>query len=278
MRPSGSTPRPAMGVWGNKQSNNMLKTTLVQNAAASKAGSLMPAQAARNPSVVTADMGSLSLNPAASVWNPSIGPTPSKVSMMSMAAWKARTTAQSQAGSAVSVRQPFYNNICRMSNYTRRNFKKGDIIALPFHESNTNPNVNPSSDDQWQMTVWGPVYSKRRMVIVLFIYQRDMLCLPLYTFNKTGLRNKGRDILHEYVSVKNVGMPHVNQSKYPAVEVQAYKKPMHEDSTVHLTGGMKVGCNEDITWSGRLTRNSYIHLVGLWGQLNETARAEPWRE
>lgn len=187
---------------------------------------------------------------------------------------------QSRAGSTYSVapRQPFYNQICRASNYTRRNFKKGDIIAIPFHTPNTNPNVDPVTDDQWTMTVWGPVYSKRRMVIVLWVYERDMFCLPLYTFGKTGLSNKGQNIKHEYVSVKNAGMPHVNQGIYPRVEVRAYKKPMDEDSTVHISGGLRVGCNEDITWAGRMTKESYMDLVALWQDLSENAQGEPWRD
>ncbi|KAK4541742.1 hypothetical protein LTR36_007451 [Oleoguttula mirabilis] len=184
------------------------------------------------------------LNPSVSVWNPSIGPTPSKVSMMSMA----------------------------------RDFKKGQIIAIPFHTANTNPNVDPMTDDQLAMTVQGPVYSKRRMVIIMWIHERDMFCLPLYTFNEKGLKSKGQDIKHEYVSVKNAGKPHVNQGLYPAVEVVPRWKDMHKDSTVHITGGLRVSCNDDITWAGRITKQGYTELLALWRKLSNDALKEPWLE
>lgn len=155
-------------------------------------------------------------------------------------------------------------------------FRKGDIIAIPFHTANTNPNVDPTRDDQWQMTVWGPVYSKRRMVVVLWVYQRDMFCLPMYTFEHTGLRQKHRNILHEYVAVKNAGKPHVPQGQYPAIEVVSYRKDMDPDSSIVLTGGVRVGCNEDITWSGRVTKKSYLELVALYQRVVDQAQAEPW--
>ena len=285
LHPAGSTtnkPAAPMGCWDNTQRTSTVKglmasSIMIKNAK-SMAGSLVPSRAGNDPSALTAGIGNMSLNGAPSVWNPSIGPTPSKVDMMSMAAWRARVVPQSRAGSNVSVRQPFFNSVCRASNYTREHFKRGDIIAIPFHTPNTNPHVDPVRDDAWQMTIWGPIYSKRRMVIVLWIHERDMFCLTLYTFEKTGLRQKGRHIMHEYVSVKHVGKPHINQGIYPAIEVQAYKKDMDADSTVHLTGGMRVGCNEDITWAGRVTKQSYNQLVALWQKLSMDARAEPWQD
>ena len=167
--------------------------------------------------------------------------------MMAMTEWRARAQPQSHAGSTIATRQPFHNKICRASNYTRQAFKKGDVIAIPYHTSNLNPHVDPVTDDQWRMTVWGPVYSKRRMVIVLWLYERDMFCLPLYTFNRTGILSRGRDVRHEYVSVKNVGQPFRHLAGPPPIEIKAKKKDMDPYSTVHITGGLKVGCNDDIT-------------------------------
>jgi hypothetical protein len=44
-----------------------------------------------------------------------------------------------------------------------------------------------------------------------------------------------------------------------------------------LTGGVKVGCNEDISLAGRLTRKSYFELLELWENTVKDAREEPWR-
>jgi hypothetical protein len=63
--------------------------------------------------------------------------------------------------------------VCKISNYTRRDFKLGDVIAAPFHVANTNPNVL-SNDDRLTLTCEGHAYSKRRMMVVLFVHQYDL--------------------------------------------------------------------------------------------------------
>ncbi|EMD00589.1 hypothetical protein BAUCODRAFT_175025 [Baudoinia panamericana UAMH 10762] len=198
-------------------------------------------------------------------------------SNMSMTAWRNRLATSSHAGSTASARRPTYNQVCRASNLTRKNFWKGDVIAVPFHTPCTDPQVDPETDVAWSMSMQGPVYSKRRMVVILWIHERDMFCLPLFTSNKSSLRNKSERIKHEYVSVANQGKPHVNQGHYPPVEVVAMKKPLHEDSIIHLAGGVRVGCNEDITWAGRMTKDGYTAVLKLWQDLSEHAQAEPWR-
>jgi hypothetical protein len=67
------------------------------------------------------------------VYNPSIGPTKST---MTTTPYR-NTTAPSQASSARSARVPHFTEYCRMSNFTRRDYRLGDVIAGPFHTSNT---------------------------------------------------------------------------------------------------------------------------------------------
>jgi hypothetical protein len=50
------------------------------------------------------------------------------------------------------------------------------------------------------------------------------------------------------------------------------------NTAVHLTGGQRVGCNEDIFIGGRLTRKTYYELVDVWINIVDTAKAEEWRE
>ncbi|KAK4554907.1 hypothetical protein LTR86_008055 [Recurvomyces mirabilis] len=145
---------------------------------------------------------------------------------------------------------------------------------MPFHQSNTNPNV-AVGDPALVMTHEGPVYSKRRMVIVLWIYERDMFCLPLYTHNKTGLTNKG-NVMHEYVSIKNAGKPHINQGRYPPVEVVPKYRDMDSMSVVQMSGGLRVGCNEDVSWAGRTTKAGYENLLALWRTLSNGAQKDAW--
>ena len=163
-----------------------------------------------------------------------------------------------------------------MTAYTRRDFRLGEVICAPFHTSNTNPNYNPY-DERITFTVEGPAYSKRRMMVVLFIHMQDMFCLPLYSHENRGLSGKPVHLKREYVCMANEGDEEfVNQGLYPPVQVIA-NRPIMATTTVHLTGGLRVGCNEDITGVGRLTRKSYQELVELWDMVVEFARAEPWR-
>ena len=147
---------------------------------------------------------------------------------------------------------------------------------MPFHTPNCNPNVSPT-DKRLQMTCEGPVYSKCRMVIVLLIYEQDMLCVPLYTFNSSGLRNKPNHVKREYVSAMNENEEgFINQGVYPPIEIKMNKFPLHPDTTVHITGGLKVGCQENVARVGRTTRESYNRLMTLWKDLNEAAKKQRW--
>lgn len=209
--------------------------------------------------------------PKDTTYNPSVGPTRSTMTT----AWR-NSNAPSRAGSTRSVRAPHITKYCRNSNYTRRDFRLGDVIAAPFHTSNTNPNVDPD-DERLTLTCEGPAYSKRRMMIVLFIHIQDLYCLPLYSFSNRGLKEKPDHLKDEYVCMANDGEKgFVNQGNYPPVKVQA-RRPLTANTTVHLSGGLRVGCNEDITPVGRLTKQSYFELEELWQKIVDGARKEPWR-
>lgn len=187
---------------------------------------------------------------ATGTYNPSLGPTPSTMTTK----WR-QTTAPSRATTDRSRRQAFTNAVCKISNYTRRDFKLGDVIAAPFHVANTNPHVDPD-DERLTRTCEGHAYSKRRMMVVLFVHHYDLFCLPLFSFSGRGLTEKPDHIKTEYVCVKNAGVEgFVNHGVHPPVEIQAHH-PVTDSTTVHLTGGLRVGCNEDITRVGRLTEKS----------------------
>ena len=109
---------------------------------------------------------------------------------------------------------------------------------------------------------------------MLWLYGRDMFCVPLYTFSGTGLRNKPDFLKREYVSVSNsADVEFVNQGNYQPIQVDA-RRPLDQNTTVHLSGGIKVGCEEDISRVGRVTRESFQHLLNLWTDLSEAAKQE----
>jgi len=206
-------------------------------------------------------------------YDPSHGPTRSTMTTQ----WR-NTNAASRAGSTRSfARQPYFSEYCRASNYTRRDFRLGDVITTPFHTSNTNPHVTPD-DNCLTLTAVGPAYSKRRMMVVLFIHIQDLYCLPLYSFGNRGLKEKSDHLKKEYVCMANDGdEAFVNQGIHPPVIIQAHH-PVLPNTTVHLTGGVRVRCNEDMHNAGRLTRDSYYELLGVWSELVNGARTEPWRQ
>jgi hypothetical protein len=115
------------------------------------------------------------------------------------------------------------------------------------------------------------------MMVVLFIYMQDMYCLPLYTFGDRGLKEKPEHLKKEYVCMENVGDEgFVNQGPHPPVQV-LMNHAVKPNTTVHLTGGVRVGCNEDIYIGGRMTMKTYYELVDVWSNLVDGAKEEQWR-
>ena len=271
-------PKAQSNVWRSRTATGHLKSALT-NARNERVLSSQapPRQSTANHSALASKFGQMNVQdprtPNANVYNPSIGPSPSTMSMN----WRTRNAAQSQASNG-SFRQVVNNVVCKLSGFTRKDFRKGDITALPFHTANPNPNVDPNTDKHWVQTCEGPAYSKRRMMVVMWIHERDMFCLPLYTFNGSGLQNKPAHTKHEYVSMQNVGDQNfANQGMYPPVEVQS-RRPMDPNTTVYITGGVKVACNEDIAHVGRMPRESRNDLLNLWRTLSGNAQREPWQD
>ena len=157
---------------------------------------------AQTPSGVADNIGSMNINDAETQnWNPdnkkyydpSAGPTRSTAT----APWR-NTAAPSRTSSSRSARRACNTEYCVSSNYKRHDFFLGDVISVPFHTGNTNPNVKPD-DENLTLTIVGPAYSKRRMMVVLYIYMQDMYCLPMYNFGDRGLKQKPEHLRKEYV-------------------------------------------------------------------------------
>lgn len=226
---------------------------------------------------VTFQMGHFSLGtapklPALGGYNPSEGPGPSVAMHYQM-----HSRASSQLSTTSPRQMPVKNDIFVLSGLKRRDFRQGEVISLPYHIPNTNPNIEPT-DPKLTKTWLGPAYTKRRMMVVLFLYQESMFCLPLYSFSERGLSAKAELVQKEYVCMKNVGDRHfVNSGHYEPVEIRTWLKPMTPETTVQLTGGIRVSFDEEIAPVGRLTEASYEHLVNSWQGLGEQARSQPWR-
>ncbi|KAK3073721.1 hypothetical protein LTR53_004418 [Teratosphaeriaceae sp. CCFEE 6253] len=225
-----------------------------------------------SPSAVASQLGGLTIDPASTaVANPSEGPGATEMG----GGGKVRAAPSTQYS---NVTTKFASIYAKLSWLKRKDFAKGDIISLPFHAPNTNPHVDPN-DESLAATNFGYVYSKRRMLVVLWIYHEDMFCLPLYSFNRKGIQSKPECLRHEYVSVRNVKDTNfVNQGTHAPIAARHRTKPFSPETAVHITGGVKVGCNEDIAFCGRTTKEGYAQLVKLYEEVSRKAKSEFWKE
>jgi hypothetical protein len=260
--PTGPRRGPTQVPWNNSGQTNLLKQALSQATLNSlQVPSGNGGQASQKPTPASG---------AAKVYDPSQGPTGSTATTAPKAPVPPATQLTNNTHPGPAITQ-----ICRRSRYTKYDFELGDIIALPYHTPNNNPNLLPT-DRRLAMTCEGPVYSKRRMAIVLWVYQHDLFCIPLYTHSHNGLRNKGPNHIMEFVCIKNLGArDFFNQGHHPPL-VADCKYPLDKDTSAHVAGAFRVACNDDITWAGRLTEDSYFDLRDTWKWVSERAKQQPW--
>lgn len=234
-------------------------------------------QASGNNTVPTSGVANVHLQsaaasqaPASNVYNPSYGPR----STGSAATKRQRTATSHISTNSQRVNDP---DVCVKSGRSKKFYRIGDIISTPYHTPNLNPDLD-SGHRRLKKTCEGPVYSKRRMFIVLWIHEQDMFCLPLYSFDGKGLRSKAPFLREEYVCVKNWDATQFeNQGPHSPVVVKA-NKPMDVNTTIHLSGGTKISCQEDTSLSGRVGVKGFYELMQLWQDLAKKAQSQPYIE
>ena len=283
--PSAPARRPVGNQWRDSKRTSLMVSTLQAAAfqAMSNPPSFCPPIAPKamreiqsgNQSTVVNNFGNVNINPGpnpnAPVFTPSQGPAPSVALGNNRAPSRAPSLRSNK-----SYRGRIHNAVCTLSGLTKADFAKGQIISVPYHTANMNPNLD-ATDRHLRITCDGPVYTKRRMMVVLWTYLQDMYCVPLYTWQFQGLTSRPPFLRKEYVAIKNVGDPDQNENpgNYPAIEAQLYN-PLHKMSTVYITGGVKIACCEDIKKCGRLTESGYQQLLALWRDLSKVAQNERW--
>lgn len=246
MKAPGSTPRgPAAGRGQGK--TNLFKRALSNATIASKAAPPI-GQDLFGPSGLTTQFAQMNVNgapkPGGKVYDPSNGPSPSMVTV--------NTAARSNA-SGRSIRRKVMTSVCKLSGFTKDDYAIGEIIWVPWHSSNNNPQV-PRDDPHMGYNIIGAIFSKRRMVVVLWKYNEVTFCVPIFSHNKTGLQNKPTWLKEEYVVVRNVGDEEFeNQGVYPPAEAKCNRK-IDKNSVVWVAGGRMVPCEENISRAADLLR------------------------
>ncbi|EME89122.1 uncharacterized protein MYCFIDRAFT_170633 [Pseudocercospora fijiensis CIRAD86] len=241
------------------------------------------------------DATSANVSPAAMV--PSIAPAPTLVSERD---WVAPTHAGSLisaapfANTSHGARAGWYNSgHCKMAIHKAKDFQSGDVIAAPYHVPNLNPKLSPNSKDL-VISSEGPVFSKRRMGIVLWKSAEVMIVLPLFSWTSQGIGNKIQhwkakgdltNSVQDYVEVfnyrdrQNFKMKGVHQPLH-FVHKQSWGG-LTEYTTCQITGAVMVNWKEDITQVGRITRQSFNRLLQLRQMreafyIREDARQNSW--
>lgn len=174
----------------------------------------------------------------------------------------------------IKTRNEEGKGLCVKSPYSKNSFSKGMVITLPFHVPNTNDQVK-ATDTALAITEHGPVYSKRRMAIVLWRHARDMICVPLYSFNGVGIAKLPQGIKNEYIEITEFGKAkgYDTQGVNPVMEAKM-NYPFEKLSCVHASGSFRVSYQENVAYAGSLTEDSKQILVKVVDGLIEESKRE----
>ncbi|KAK4508113.1 hypothetical protein PRZ48_001851 [Zasmidium cellare] len=167
-----------------------------------------------------------------------------------------------------------FNKVCRRTTRTIADFKAGQIISVPYHVPNLNPSLK-ANHPRLALTCEGPVFSKRRILCVLYKFHQDLLCLSMFTFEGKGFGGKPEELRKEFVAVVNKGAEKFhNPGIYQPIEVETYDpaRPMKETSCIKLTGPVTVNVSEHVGFVGRMDQLSWARLAALFEQRQKLAR------
>lgn len=144
-------------------------------------------------------------------------------------------------------------------------FAKGDILSVPVHTPTLHRNTQHRYRVKPLETPQGPVYSVRRLVIVLYVFDGGMICLPLYSFGLEGITAVPQRLQREYAALRdddNYYGPGNNGENIPRIGVRCRgTKQMHHAALVHLLGSVEVRYEEDIVRVGQMSDTSFEELV-----------------
>lgn len=154
--------------------------------------------------------------------------------------------------------------------WTVDDFRPGTVIYAPYHETNLDPHAYPIHGTETVQTATAIVSSKRRPMVVLWVYNdnKTLFALVSGTHGKRGISHLRKDDeRQDFVCLKDYDdHDFVNQSPHQFLEV--HRKPnitgVGKLSSVRITGGASLSLTEDITIKGWLTREDATYIQNLW--------------
>jgi len=160
--------------------------------------------------------------------------------------------------------------------YMSNRLSIGQIISAPYHVQDWDRRGAASDTSFQSQTLFGCVYSKRRKLIVIAKYEEHCLTIPIFTFRRTGLRDKNNNC-DEFVGVReaadNIHFP--SESSHPnliAVRHPFFHRTLNDDgfhvfspmSYAHITAPFCFRYRNTCTFEGRLEEESVRRLICLY--------------
>lgn len=274
-------PRPSAntyGAWQGSTQSNFPKAPWSNTSATRPSTVQHPSKGIGDSDGLASQFAGMSVSgaqPKLPTYDPSNGPSPSMLTVAS----RPFSTAPSHrsARSTMWGQGAVKTDLCILTRATRQTYSRGDIISVPVHKINRNPNID-LADTNLTKTRYGGVYSKRRMVVIMWINYESMFCLPLHTYSKNGLSKKPNQMRGEFVCVKNEqDVDFNNQGVHVPVEAVC-KRPLDANTVIPLGDHVEVGYRDDIAPVGEMTRDGFIRLLALWEQVATQAKKEPRKQ
>ena len=117
----------------------------------------------------------------------------------------------------------------------------GDLIEVAHHTSSRDSPTASLLDPNEMPTIWGPVYTKRRTIIVVELFQSHAECVPIYSHNGNGLKGKSDDEKKEFFAIQEKG--------------HKWESEAHRDKLLYANGPSRYE-------NGRfLKKNSYVKFT-----------------
>lgn len=168
----------------------------------------------------------------------------------------------------VSERDPdlFYAEQNKGRVLAKEVFKPGMIIRAALHDPLLAGTAD-SNDKRRTSSLYGPVFSKIRKLIVVALYEDHYVALPVYTHHGNGLQAKAKP--DEYISVSDHRSqePVTQLSKHLPLVTETMNSGvdlLHPKATIHLTYPVSRKYDLRITPEGNLNLKSVRKLITLY--------------
>ena len=148
----------------------------------------------------------------------------------------------------------------------REVYKPGMIIRAAIHEPFL-AGATDITDKSRTGSIYGPIFSKVRKMIVVALYEDHYVAVPIFTHNGNGLQaKKSRD---EYVSLSDHRSrePFTQSSKHLPLITESMNvgvDPIHPKATAHLTYPVSRKYDLHVIPEGMLDKMSVRRLIDLY--------------